>query len=157
MSLLIDLIEQEVGNLSTNYNFAQGTEPEKNIIANDLAEPIAFLLHPLLWSAEYKLTNVSKNSYTVTMEFINKVKSELTSSELISIVDANRAIAYELLKRLAALKLNGTLIFLVNPGTNSPFTNLSFIEVYHKHDTSWTGVQMTVTMELYESLNVCLP
>lgn len=156
MSQLIDLIKQEVGNLSTSYNFAQGTEPEKNVIANDLAEPIAFLLHPLLWNAEYKLTNVSKNAYTVTIEFINHVKTERHTDELLAIIDDNRTIAYELLKRLSELKQNGTLIFLATP-PNSPFTNLSFIEVYHKYDTNWAGVQMTVTMELYESLNVCLP
>lgn len=151
MSRLIDNITTEVGNLTPSYSFHLGSVPEANVEGDEITSPAVFLRAEITGTHPFAVNKLVRSAYTVTMSFMSNVVPELTAAENQPAIDNHYAIAWELLRRLSELEdAENRLIFVVPPAAITTTT------VYHEFDSNWVGVQMTVTLELYEDFNVCI-
>ncbi len=151
MSRLIDNITEQVGNLTPAYGFFHGSPSEQNVKADNLTDQAVFLNDVVNGGHTFTVNKLVRTLYTVTLSFLSKAATTVTVAENQTAVDAHQVAAWELLRRLSALEDDkNRLVILTQP------TNITTESVYHRYDNNWVGIQMTVTLELYEDFTTCV-
>lgn len=151
MSRLLAVVTEEVANLSGNgWHFYLGTLREQNIEADEIHSPAVFLRTPILAQHQQQANILLQSKYNLIFHFVEQGTPDQFSAEVQPAIDRSMNSVIEFLNRLRRRTDTRGVVF-------TDITNISTQMLFHEYDMDWHGVSLSVTLQLFEGFDVCLP
>jgi len=150
MNRLLTALRTATSELTGNkWSFFHGTQSQLNEAGDEVLSPCVFLRAPLTADETLTTNKLVRDRYNLTMYFLMLREPSYTAQQNEQqVTDCNNA-RIEFLRRLFNQSDTRGEVF-------TAITSIRVLPLYNEFDSNWTGVSMTVTVELYDGFDVCL-